>query len=263
MEQDVVVVGSCAGAQTADVVAAHSGLRVLVVEKASVFGGTGAMSGGVAWIPNNPHIPETGEQDSLERAFQYLQSVIGPERLRRDLVKSFIETGPRMVEFLEQNTAVQFERTTYPDYKSHLGGGMPVGRSIATREYDGRLLGDAFQLLKRPMPELCMLGSMMVDGADVQHLLNMTRSFASFRHATRRFVRFVFDRVRYGRGTRLVMILDVSPEFSFEGKSARDLADPIVQEWERLMWTFQQALPDARAGEKWQPMERIFSVDFI
>src|SRR5688572_9545408 len=66
----------------------------------------------------------------------------------------------------------------------------------------------------------------------------------------------------YLRGTRLVMILDVSAEFSFENKASRDLADPIVQDWERLMWTFQQALPDARAGEKWQPMKRIFAVRF-
>ena len=66
----------------------------------------------------------------------------------------------------------------------------------------------------------------------------------------------------YLRGTRLVMILDVSPEFSFAAKAAQDLADPIVQDWERLMWTFQQALPDAPLGEKWQPMDRIFSVDF-
>jgi L-rhamnose mutarotase len=66
----------------------------------------------------------------------------------------------------------------------------------------------------------------------------------------------------YLRGTRLVMILDVSPEFSFEAKAARDLADPLVQEWERLMWTFQQALPGTPAGEKWQPMERIFAAEF-
>ena len=66
----------------------------------------------------------------------------------------------------------------------------------------------------------------------------------------------------YLRATRLVMILDVSPVFSFEANAARDLADPIVQEWERLMWTFQQALPDAPAGEKWQPMERIFEREF-
>jgi L-rhamnose mutarotase len=62
----------------------------------------------------------------------------------------------------------------------------------------------------------------------------------------------------YLRGTRLAMILEVGPEFSFEARAAHDAADPVVQEWERLMWTFQSALPDAPPGEKWQPMERIF-----
>ena len=55
------------------------------------------------------------------------------------------------------------------------------------------------------MRELCVLGTMMVDGLDIHHFMNMTRSFGSFRHATRRFARFSIDRVRHGRGTRLVM----------------------------------------------------------
>jgi L-rhamnose mutarotase len=33
-----------------------------------------------------------------------------------------------------------------------------------------------------------------------------------------------------------------------------------VQAWERLMWTFQQALPWAAADQKWVPMRRIFSL---
>jgi len=34
-----------------------------------------------------------------------------------------------------------------------------------------------------------------------------------------------------------------------------------VQEWERLMWRFQQALPGAKEGEKWMRMERIFKLE--
>jgi L-rhamnose mutarotase len=64
----------------------------------------------------------------------------------------------------------------------------------------------------------------------------------------------------YLRGTRLVMIMEVTPGFSFEAKAAADRANPAVQAWETLMWTFQQALPDAPPGTKWQPMERIFSL---
>ena len=61
----------------------------------------------------------------------------------------------------------------------------------------------------------------------------------------------------YQRGTRMVMVLEAGPDFSLEAKAA-DAANPIVQRWEELMWTYQQALPGTRAGEKWQPMERIW-----
>ena len=205
MERDVVVIGSGAAAMTAAVAAAHGGLDVLVVEKAGCFGGTSALSGGVAWVPNNPHIAASGEQDSRERALRYFESLVGKDRMRPDVMEAFIENGPRMVEFLETNTATHFERTTYPDYKSHLDGGMPVGRSISAREYDGRLLGRHFASLRPPMKELCVLGTMMLDGADAQHFMNMTRSLASFTHVVRRLTRFAIDRVRHGRGTRLVM----------------------------------------------------------
>ena len=147
VERDVIVIGSGAAALTAAVAAAHAGLNVLVVEKAACFGGTSAQSGGVAWVPNKPHIAETGETDSRERALRYFESVVGKDRMRPEVMEAFIENGPSMVEFLEKNTATQFERPTYPDYKSHLDGGMPVGRSIDAREYDGRL---AWQALRKP-----------------------------------------------------------------------------------------------------------------
>lgn len=65
----------------------------------------------------------------------------------------------------------------------------------------------------------------------------------------------------YRRGTRMVLVLDVGAEFSFEKKAAADAADPDVQRWETLMWTCQRALPDAPAGEKWQRMDRVFTFD--
>jgi L-rhamnose mutarotase len=60
-------------------------------------------------------------------------------------------------------------------------------------------------------------------------------------------------------GTRMVMVLDVGPDFSFEAKAAADNASPVIQRWEELMWTYQQALPGTTAGEKWRLMERIFT----
>ena len=57
---------------------------------------------------------------------------------------------------------------------------------------------------------------------------------------------------------RLFMIMDVSDDFSFEAKDKSDANNPKVQEWEHLMWTYQQALPTAKEGEKWLLMEHIF-----
>lgn len=65
----------------------------------------------------------------------------------------------------------------------------------------------------------------------------------------------------YLLGTRMFMIMDVSDSFSFEAKAKVDRENPKVQEWEQLMWKFQQALPQATPGEKWLRMERIFSLE--
>jgi L-rhamnose mutarotase len=64
----------------------------------------------------------------------------------------------------------------------------------------------------------------------------------------------------YLLGTRLFMIMEVSGRFSFEEKARADRSNPKVQEWENLMWKFQQPLPQARPGEKWILMERIFKL---
>src|SRR5260370_1390110 len=62
-------------------------------------------------------------------------------------------------------------------------------------------------------------------------------------------------------GTRMFMILEVDDSFSFEKKGQADRKNPKVQEWENLMWKFQKALPEARPGEKWLLMERIFKLE--
>jgi len=65
----------------------------------------------------------------------------------------------------------------------------------------------------------------------------------------------------YLRGTRMFMIMDVNEKFSFQAKARADSSNPKVQEWEALMWKFQQSLPGAQPGEKWLPMELIFQLE--
>lgn len=64
----------------------------------------------------------------------------------------------------------------------------------------------------------------------------------------------------YLLGSRLFMIMEVNERFSFEAKRAADNANPKVREWEELMWKFQKPLPEAKPGEKWLPMDRIFKL---
>jgi len=61
-------------------------------------------------------------------------------------------------------------------------------------------------------------------------------------------------------GNRLILIIDAPDDFSPEAKAAADAGNSEVQAWERLMLTFQKALPWAPAGTKWLLMDRIFSL---
>lgn len=65
----------------------------------------------------------------------------------------------------------------------------------------------------------------------------------------------------YLLGTRMFMVIEVNEKFSFEAKARSDQLNPRVQEWENLMWRFQKSLPQAKPGEKWLPMERIFKLE--
>ncbi|MFC5683144.1 L-rhamnose mutarotase [Flavobacterium sp. MAHUQ-51] len=64
----------------------------------------------------------------------------------------------------------------------------------------------------------------------------------------------------YNVGNRMFMIIETNKDFSFERKSEMDANNPKVQEWEKLMWKYQKALPFAKSGEKWILMDKIFEL---
>lgn len=64
----------------------------------------------------------------------------------------------------------------------------------------------------------------------------------------------------YRFGNRLFMTMETDDTFSFERKAQMDRDNPAVQVWEQLMWTYQQALPGAKPGEKWVLMHQIYSL---
>lgn len=65
----------------------------------------------------------------------------------------------------------------------------------------------------------------------------------------------------YLLGNRLVMVLQTTDDFSWEAKHAADHENRKLREWETNMWKYQKPLPQARPGEKWILMEKIFEIE--
>jgi L-rhamnose mutarotase len=59
------------------------------------------------------------------------------------------------------------------------------------------------------------------------------------------------------------MIMEVNDDFSFERKAAMDQNNTKVQQWEELMWKYQQPLEGAAEGEKWMLLDKIFDLNDI
>jgi 3-oxosteroid 1-dehydrogenase len=100
---------------------------VVVLEKAAKVGGTSATSGGIAWIPNNPHQAAHGIKDSREAALAYLESLsLGV--MDGELAATFIDRGPEMVRYLEEHSPLRFHLAEgYPDYHPENPGGLAMG----------------------------------------------------------------------------------------------------------------------------------------
>lgn len=140
---DVVVLGTGAAGLTAAIRAADAGASVGLFEKADTVGGTSAWSGGMVWIPNNPHMAEFGLEDSTDEALTYLMS-LSQGLIDADLATAMLDAGPEMVSWLEANTALRFAIIEdFPDYHpEHPGAKAHGGRSLETPLYPFAELGE-------------------------------------------------------------------------------------------------------------------------
>lgn len=202
---DLAVVGAGGAGLACALFAALQGRSVLLIESTAWVGGTTAWSAGSTWVPGTRQGLAINPGDTLEQAARYLQATVG-ENAPAALQQAFLANGPDTIAELEVQTEVWFRAyPRHPDYLSDLPGATLCGRTLEPLPFDGRQLGPLFGLLRPPIPEFTVLGGMMVDRTDINHLLSMGRSFASWRHAVRIVLRHVADRLRYPRGTRLVM----------------------------------------------------------
>ena len=202
---DLVVIGAGGAGLSTALFAALEGARVLVVERTELVGGTTAWSAGTSWIPGSHHAAKVNPQDTLAEAERYLNNAVG-ERTSPAVRQAFLRQGGAAVAEVEQRTELRYRPyPKHPDYISDLGGSTLNGRALEPMPFDGRLLGDAFALLRPPIPEFTVLGGMMVDRTDINHLLAMTKSWSSFKHSVKMVLRHALDRLSHSRGTRLVM----------------------------------------------------------
>jgi succinate dehydrogenase/fumarate reductase flavoprotein subunit len=181
----------------------ENGLEVLVVEKEPLLGGTSAWSGGWLWIPRNPLAIRGGIIEDEDAPRRYLASELG-NAVGDPRVAAFLRSGPEMVRFFEERTAVAFvDGNRVPDFHT-TPGAAAGGRSVAAAPYDGRALGAWIDKLRPPLDVVSVAGMGIASGADLSHFVNATRSPASAWHAAVRFLRHGRDLVLHRRGMQLV-----------------------------------------------------------
>ncbi|WP_309086179.1 FAD-dependent oxidoreductase [Chelativorans sp.] len=202
---DLAVLGAGAPGLACATTAALLGCRVLLVERTSHVGGTSAYSAGTLWVPNTRHSQALGAEDDFQKASGYLDRAVGnhsPKAMR----DRFLSAGPEAIAFLEDRAGIRLRpRPFHPDYLSEIEGATTGGRALEPTPFDGRLLGKDLDLVRPPIPEFTIFGGLMVDKDDIASLLTMTRSAKSFLRSLRLVGRYAADRMRYRRGTRLVM----------------------------------------------------------
>ena len=153
-EYDVVVVGSGNGALTSALCAHDGGAKTLVIEKSDQFGGTSATSGGGVWIPNNRYAKAENVDDSDQDARDYIDSVSPKGKIKEDLIETYIAEGPRMINYLHENSKVKYRNLPhYPDYFPDNPGGKGGNRSMEPETISGTKLGNDLAKLREQHPQ--------------------------------------------------------------------------------------------------------------
>lgn len=224
-EYDLIVVGSGAAGLACAITAKKRGLDVVVLEKEPVFGGTTALSGGVLWIPLNQHGLKQNPADTAEQVRAFLRHECG-QFYDDATVDAFIEHGPKMVDFFERETEMQFLPTLYPDYHPDAPGGAAVGRSILAKPYDIRGLGRDMPRLKPPLKTITFIGMMFnSSNADLKHFFRAAKSLTSLFYVARRLANHIKELVLYRRAINVTSGNALAARLA---KSALDLGIPIL-----------------------------------
>ena len=233
LECDVLVAGSGAAGLAAAVTAAHQGLRVIVVEKAPVFGGTSCFSAGMVWIPGSRQARAAGIEDNPALALQYLRGE-GGAFIEEAKAEAYVRQAADIFAWFEDHTHVSYHLSPmWPDYHQGVAGASGGGRSLGANPFDARRLGPRMGDLRPPLASTTIFGGMMVGREDLIHYYGMSKSWQSRAVVGRRFFRYVMDRLsgherstRLSNGNALVAMLALS---AFERGVELRLNTPVQQ----------------------------------
>ena len=174
-DYDLIVVGSGAGALLAAIRGADEGLRVLVVEKTNLVGGTSAISGGGIWIPDNHDMPRTRLRDSIDAAFKYVKTCA--KGLSSDeRILAYVETARDMASYLDQIDIPYRCMPHYSDYYPGVEGAMPGGRTMDPHDFNAAELGvKALGNLRPTNPGQLIFGRMSINAFEARSMLARER----------------------------------------------------------------------------------------
>ena len=124
----------------------------------------------------------------------------GAEIYDDELIASYLDNAAAMLQFMERHSEVRFKPFPLAD-------------------------------LRMPLPQLMLFGSMQIEGADIHPMRHALKTWAGFKHTAKVMRRFVRDKIRYGRGTRLVNGLSITTAHSIADRTflrtyGLDLARP-------------------------------------
>jgi len=204
LECDVLVAGSGAGGFAAAITAASAGLKVLMVEKEPLFGGTTCFSAGMVWIPGSRQAKAAGIADDPRAALAYLEGE-GGDKIDATKAAVYVDRAAAVMAWFEDHTHVSYHLSPFwPDYHQGVPGASLGGRSLGANPFDARLLGARQPQLRPPLATTTLFGGMMVGREDLIHFYGMMNSWRSTCVVGQRFLRYVLDRLSgHPRSTRL------------------------------------------------------------
>ena len=105
-----------------------------------MLGGATAWSGGWLWAPLNPLSQADGIVEDIDGPRTYLKHALG-ENYDEPRVEALLQNGPKMVEFFENKTSLQFVSGTWiADILGDLPGAGTGGRSVGPKPINARKL---------------------------------------------------------------------------------------------------------------------------